>query len=127
MAITASLNGNITVTDGVTGTVAFTKLLTALATVGSVWNEASTVAIGTSPTSITLPVSPANFLYIKNLHATQTLAVSWTPNGGASNPVVTLQPGSAIIIVEGLNTSGITALSVTGSGAGTTVEYLIAG
>jgi hypothetical protein len=112
----------------VSGTISLSKVLTALTTPGTAWTEAQSLSIGTSPTAVTLPISPATFVYIKCTHATQTLTVAWTPNGGASNTVVVLQPGSYIVFGEAVQaTSGITAISVTGSGAGTTIEYIIGG
>src|SRR5271166_2018705 len=127
MAITLSINGNIQVTDNTTNAIAFTKALTAISTSGTIYTEAQTVNIGTSPTALTLPISPSNFVYIKNLHATNTLTVTWTPTGGASNPVVTLQAGASIVMVEPSGASGISALTVTASGANTNIEYILGG
>lgn len=127
MAITATLNGNITVTDGQTGTIAYTKTLAGLSTVGSLFTEAQQIFVGTGGTSISLPVSPTNFLYVKNLHISNTVAVTWTPNGGSGAAIITLQPGSAIIFVEANLLSGITAMTLTGSASNTNVEYLLAG
>ena len=127
MSITATLSGGIQLTDSATNSTIFTKQLLSLLMVGTSFGETQSASIGTSPTSITLPISPVQFLYIKNLHATQTLKVTWTPNGGASNDVVVLQPGSTIIFLEAAAASGITALSLTGSGAATICEYVLAG
>lgn len=128
MSVTVSLTGSLKATDSVSGTIPLSKVLTALSTLGTAFVEGQSLSIPASPTSITLPISPVTFLYIKNLHATQTLTVTWTPNGGASNVVLTLQPGAFISFgedVQGL--SGITALSVQGSGAATLIEYVLAG
>lgn len=127
MAITLSYNGTITVADSVTGTVAYSKILQSLSTAGTSFGEVQPGTFGTSPTSITLPISPATFFYFKNTHAVNTITLTWTPNGGASNVVVTLQPGGFIGFSEPSALSGITALSVTANGASTTVEYLIGG
>ena len=127
MSITATLAGNIQLTDSTTNATVFTKQLLALLMVGTSFTETNAASIGTSPTSITLPVSPTQFVYIKNLHATQTLAVSWTPTGGSSAVIQTLQPGSVVIFSELAAGSGITALSLTGSGAATTCEMVLAG
>ncbi len=126
MSVTVSLTGSIKATDSVSGTIALSKVLTALATVSTGFTEAQSLSIGNSATPLTLPGSPTTFVYIKNLHATQTLTVTWTPNGGASNVVLTLQPGAFIAfgeVVQGL--SGITALSVQASGAATPIEYVL--
>lgn len=126
MSVTVSLTGSIKATDSVSGTIALSKVLTALATVATGFTEAQSLSIGVGVSPITLPGSPATFVYIKNLHATQTVTVTWTPNGGASNVVLTVQPGGFICfgeVVQGL--SGITALSLQASGASTPVEYVI--
>jgi len=126
LSVTVSLTGSIKATDSVSGTIALSKVLTSLATASTGFTEAQSLSIGASPTSITLPGSPTTFCYIKNLHATQTVTVTWTPNGGASNVVLTLQPGAFICfgeVAQGL--SGITALSVQASGASTPVEYVL--
>jgi hypothetical protein len=127
MAITVSLSGGIQITDVVTNNLTLSKTLAALSFLGSVSTFAETVNIPASPTSIALPVSPTQVVYVKNTHATQTLTVTWTPTGGASNVVVTLQPGAYILFAESNSTSGITALSLQGSGANTTAEYVLAG
>ena len=127
MSITATLAGNIQLTDSTTNATVFTKQLLALLMVGTSFTETNAASIGTSPISITLPVSPTQFVYIKNLHATQTLAVSWTPTGGSSAVIQTLQPGSVVIFSELAAGSGFTALSLTGSGAATTCEMVLAG
>jgi hypothetical protein len=128
MSISISLSGYIQATDSVSGTVALQKALSSLSNTGlTAFSEVQQGTFGSSPTSISLPVSPAQFVYIKNTHGTQTLTVTWTPNGGSSNPVVTLEPGSAIILCEVAAGAGITALSLTGSSSNTTAEYIIGG
>jgi hypothetical protein len=127
MGTTVSLNGYVQATDSITGTVALKRLFQSLATTGTVFVESQGASVGSSPTAITLAVSPVQFIYIKNTHANQTITVTWTPNGGSSNPVVTLEPGSAIILVEATTGAGITALTLTGSGASTTYEFVYSG
>jgi len=128
LSVNVSLTGSIKATDSVSGTIALSKVLTALTTPGTVFSEASGSTIGTTPTAITLPISPVTFLYFKCTHATQTIQLTWTPNGGASNVVVTLQPGSFVAFGEAVQaTSGITALTIVGSGAATSYEFVIAG
>lgn len=127
MAITVAHAGSIQITDTVTNNLTLQKTFAALQFNGSVSVFAETVNIPSSPTSINLPVSPTIGIYIRNTHATQTLTVTWTPNGGSSAVVITLQP-SEYIVKGGVNlTSGITALSLQGSGANTTCEYILAG
>jgi len=127
MSVTLTCSGTNSVIDSSSGAIAFQKGLSA-AFVGSVFSEAQTVTVSTSPVSIALPISPTQFVYIKNVTATNnTLIVTWTPNGGASNPVVTLEPGSFIQFVEATTGAGITALTVTGSAPGTLAEYILGG
>jgi hypothetical protein len=127
MAITAQYSGYISVVDNTTGAQALQKVLSSLATAGTTFQEAQSFAIGTSPVSITLPISPINFLYVKNLSLTNTITVTWTPNGGSSNTVVTLVAGAFIGFAEPSGSNGISALSLTASGASTPVEFIVAG
>lgn len=123
MAITITTGGQMTVTDSTTGIQALQKQLSQVMT-GTSFSEAQTISIGTSATSLTLPLAQANFVYIKNLHASQTVTVSWTPTGGSSATIATLGPGN-LIVLAGAN--GVTAVSLTASGASTPVEYIIGG
>jgi|SRR5580658_9089016 hypothetical protein len=126
MPITGALNGNITMTDNLSGSVQLTKALV-FQYLGTIFEYSQAQSIGTSPTSLSLPLSPAQFLYIKNLSTTATVAVTWTPTGGSTGSVLTLQPGATIIYVETNTTSGITALSVTASALATPIEYILLG
>jgi len=128
MSITASINGNIQLTDSVSGTIALKKLLAALSMTGTEFTEAQSVSLASGSNAITVPLSPVLFCYVKNLHATNTIQVIWTPNGGASATILTLQPGGSIMFCEPTTGStGITALNLTASGAATTCEYVLAG
>ena len=127
MAITVNINGNIQVGDTSTGTTALQKLLTGLSTSGNTFSENNVFAVVNSPTSVTLPVSPLKFLYIKNIDPTATIQVTWTPNGGAINVVLTLEAGSAIMFIEAAAGAGITALSLESSATSSNVEMILAG
>jgi hypothetical protein len=127
MAITLSFAGQLNVTDSVSGTVALSKQLTNLSTAGTAFSEAQTLSVGTNGTTVSLPISPTNFLYVKNLHATNTLLVTWTLASGTSAPIVTLQPGAFIAFSEPTGAAGITALTLTGSASATLVEYVLGG
>jgi hypothetical protein len=124
MAVTVTIDGVITITDNLSGSVTSQKKVLGSYS-GTVATEGQNVLIGTSPTSITLPGSPTNFVYIKNLSTTNTLTITWTPNGGASNVVITLEPSSLKILNESVTGAGITALSVTASSAATPIEYVL--
>jgi hypothetical protein len=127
MSTTLAINGTITLTDNVSGTIALNKLFSGLISTGSAYMELGAGSVGTTPTAQTLPVSPVQFVYLKNTHSVQTLTVAWTPTGGASNTVVLLEPGSAIMLCETAVGGGITALSLTGSLAATTYESILGG
>lgn len=94
---------------------------------GTSYVDTNGLKIGTSPVSIGLPISPITYLYLKNLHATQIITVTWTPNGGSSNVVKTIQPGGVIEFTDANGAGGITALSVVANGANTPIEYILLG
>ena len=126
MAVTAQLNGVITLTDNSTGAIQLQKTV-ALSYSGTETSFGSQVLIGASPVTIPLPVSPTQFLYIKNLSTTATVTATWSPNGGISNPVLVLQPLAGIIFSEPNTVSGITTLTLTASVASTPVEFILLG
>lgn len=127
MALLTSLSTAIQIEDAVTNNLILNKTLAAFSFSGSVSTVAEAISVGTSPVTIALPISPTQVVYVRNTHATQTLTVAWTPTGGASNTVVVLQPNGYILFGEPNVTSGITALTLTGSLAGTTCEYILVG
>jgi len=124
MSVTVTINSVIQITDNLTGSVTSQKAVVGSYS-GTVATEGQNVIIGTSPTTIALPGSPTNFVYIKNLSSSATLTVTWTPNGGASNVVITLEPNSFHILDESITGAGITALSVTASVITTPIEYIL--
>lgn len=85
--------------------------------------------IGVGSTTITLPISPALQVYIKNLHTTAKLTVTWTPQGGASAVAQVIGPSAFLLFWHGATaaTYGITALSLQSDTASTPVEYFIGG
>jgi hypothetical protein len=128
MAVTASVTGTIKITDNLTGSTSLSKVLNNAYT-GTVENYGQSVLIGTSPVTIALPVSPAQFLYVKNLSTTlgNTITITWTPTSGSSNIVVILDPGALLIFSEVTTTNGISALSIVASLAATPIEYILCG
>jgi hypothetical protein len=127
MAITVSLSASIQAQDVVTNNLLLNKTLAAFSYLGSVSTFAESILVGTTPVVIGLPISPTEVVYVRNTHATQLLTVTWTPNGGSSAVVLTLQPNSYILFGEVNATSGITALTLTGSASNTSCEYFLAG
>jgi hypothetical protein len=124
MAITVQLNGFITITDNQTNSLQLQKQIVGSYT-GTISEFAQQVNLASGANAITLPGSPVQFAYVRNLSTTATIIVTWTPTGGASNVVCTLQPGAYIILNESNTTSGITALSLNASQASTPCEYIL--
>ena len=128
MSISASIRGNIFVTDNLTGSVSLQKVLNNTYT-GTVESYGQSVTIGTSSVTISLPINPVEFLYVKNLSTTAStnITVTWTPESGSSATVVTLDPGALIMYCEVGTSNGISALSLVSNQAGTPVEYVACG
>lgn len=89
----------------------------------------SVANLGSGANVISLPTSPILQLYVRNLHATNTVTVTMTPQGGASAVVQVLGPGATFSFWQTATAStyGITALTLTASGANTPVEYFLGG
>lgn len=128
MSVSASIVGSIKVTDNLTGSTSLSKVINNVYT-GTVESYGQTVIIGETPVSISLPVSPAQFVYVKNLSTNSgtTVTVAWEPTSGAENNVVILDPGAIIIFCEVTTSNGITILSLTSNAVGTPVEYILCG
>lgn len=127
MSVTASLVGSVQLTDNIAGDTSLSKGIDFTYT-GTYSSFTQSQSVGTSPVSLTLPGSPVQFLYLRNLATVSgsNLTVTWTPNIGSSNVVMTLTPGAAIIFSETDTTQGITDLSVTAAVAATPLEYILA-
>lgn len=128
MGIKVSISGNILISDQITGSVSLQKPISNSYS-GTLETYAQQVIVGTGSTTVTLPVSPAEFVYLKNLSTTAgtTITATWTPTGGTSATVITLDPGAYIILCEATTTNGISAFSLAGSTAGVPVEWIVAG
>src|SRR5271156_5061983 len=100
MSIIAQILGSIQLTDSTVGSTPFIKQLAALLVQGTSYQESQSISLASGSTAITLPISPLQFLYIKNLHAVNTIIVTWTPTSGSSAAVQTLQPGGFIVFGE---------------------------
>lgn len=87
------------------------------------------IVVGTSPVSLALPTSPALQVLIRNTHAANSLTVTWTPAGGSSAVVQVLAPGGLVAVWAPVSATGagVTAISLTGSAAGTTAEVFLGG
>lgn len=127
MSVSASLNGNLQLTDNLAGDTTFLKQLV-LSYTGTVSSFAQSFLVGTATSVIPVPSPSAQFVYIRNIPTTfaSNLSVTWTPNGAGSETIVTLSPGAAIILAETDQVNGITALTLTATASNTPVEYILA-
>lgn len=121
-----TLNGPINITDSTSGNLITTKALTGL-TCAVLDYSIGSIAFSAAATAITLPVSPTNFIYLRN-DGTAVAAVSWIPQGGAGAVVQNLGTSSAIMVVQvgQGGTTGITGVTVS-CAAACTIEYLLGG
>jgi hypothetical protein len=87
-------------------------------------SEFGQAALTTTPAAITLPATPTQLFYMKNLSASFTVTVTWTPVGQTSAVVQVVQPGGILFFFNPGN--GISALSVVASG-NANVDYVLAG
>jgi hypothetical protein len=138
MSVSIQLLGQLIATDSSTGTVPFRKQIN-LTMLGTAFEETQGLVIGTTPVTITLPITPTQVVYIGNLHPTNTITVTWTPNGGTSAVVQTIGPvtqqanpqpatqGILLINNNAIGTTGITALSIVASAAFTPIELMLGG
>ena len=125
-------NAQIVISDGA-GTVVDTRNIPTitLAAVGfTSW--APQFVASNAGTAVTLPTGNIYFAYIRNLNAGggADITITWTPRGGASNPVYRLQPGDAILVISTTNAdanSGITAMTLTSSAGNSNAEVLLGG
>ena len=129
MSITASLNGNISIIDSLNNSgpqLVFQFVQNAGLTDYSYLRG---YQVPTVPTSIAFPFgfSLAQVAYVRNVGSVNDLIVTWTPQGGSSNPVITLEPGGAILFLEPTLVKGISALSLQSVTTATNADIIIAG
>lgn len=127
MAITMTGNVAVSITDTLNVASPITKTVPTISFNGVAGQFTEYMQLASGANAITLPVSPCQFVYIKNLHASNTIAVSWTPTGGVTAIVNTLQPGGFILLTQPAAGSGITVLSLNASGASTPCEMFLGG
>lgn len=94
---------------------------------GTAGQYTQSLNIGVGVTTLSLPVSPIVNIYLKNLHATQTVTITATPNGGSSAVLGTLGPGEVFLWWGLAQARGYTAMSLQASGANTPVEMFLGG
>ncbi len=121
-------NASIVSATGVTTDTPSQFLLSLAALTGTTIKSQRALSLSSGANAQTLPVATTQFLYLKNTHATQNIIVTWTPQGGASAVVMTLQPNDWIMFSTSVASgSGITALSLNASGAATTCDLVLFG
>ncbi len=125
--IIASLNGFIGLSDNTTTANVLQKVLTGLTLNGTVYAESQSVLVGTAAFAVALPIATCAFVYMKNLHTSTTVGLTWTTPVGGSNFVVTLDAGAAIILIEPVAGTGITAASLQAASGTVPVEMVLAG
>lgn len=125
---TVQVAGNITLQTGRAGDIPFPVALALAALTCTVIQGPVPLSLASGANAQTLPIATIQFYYLKNTHATQTIAVTLTPTGGASAIVNTLRPGDWMMLSTSAGAgSGFTALSLNASGAATTAEQILAG
>ena len=131
------LNATISVTDTVTNPnpTPITRNLNnpTLAVTTAVYEPF--LIVGAAPVVLTLPAATIFIAYIKNLHATNNVLVTWTPNGGVSVSAGIVAPGGVMMYFQATEapgsavsgvSNGLTAITLTASAATTPVEILLA-
>ncbi len=120
-----TLSGPINVVD-INSNLVTTKPLSGLTAAVTDYSSGS-VAFSASAVTIPLPLSPTNFIYLRN-NGTAVAAVSWVPQGGAGAVVQNLGTSSAICTIQvgQGGTTGITALTAS-CAAACTIEYFLGG
>lgn len=87
--------------------------------------------LGVGNTNLVLPAATVWFAYFRNLHASQNVNIVMTPAGGSAwvSPLV-LAPGAAFVYAAPYTSNpaagGVTAITLSASGASTPVELAIA-
>ena len=91
--------------------------------------------VGVGASNLVLPATIIYVCYVKNLHTTNNILVTVTPNGGTAGSGEIIAPGgvyqyfqateNAGTAISGV-TNGLTAVTLTASGASTSAEILLA-
>ena len=126
--VTSNLLATIVATDSNNNQVINRSLGNSFLFAGSAGDFISGQPIPNADTPITLPISPARFVYVKHAGTAGVLTVKWTPNGVAEVLVAELNPGAALILWDaGATNPGITSLKLNQGTASQPVEYYLGG
>jgi hypothetical protein len=87
------------------------------------------ILTGVGSVTLDLPTAIILQLYFKNTHATAVITLTGTIQGGASQAIAKIQPGSVIVnwCAQTGSLAGYTALSVQSDTAGATFEMFLGG
>ncbi len=127
--VTNTLTSTITSTNDTDGTVPINRG-TGNPAFDSTTAEFTTYQkLAAGANNINLPVSPACQVYVKNLDPSLIITPTITPNGGIAAIMQKLNPGDQMFIWcnPAATTPGITALSLSASGANCLCEFFIGG
>jgi hypothetical protein len=128
MSVTVSVIGQINLIDSSTGTNQLAKQLSGLAVTGTVSELVNNLILPMGNTVISLPVSPVQFIYIKNLHPSNNVTIFWTLFGGTTPlEVWTIEGGGFIMLGNSTLGLGIIALTLDASAPGTPIEMILLG
>jgi|SRR5882672_575999 len=128
MAESLQLQGNIQYNTGRPGDIPLPIVLTLNSLAGTAMGGPVQASLASGANNIPLPITTAQFAYVKNTHASQTITVSWTAGGVAAPSLMVLRPGDWIMFSASVGAgSGITVLGLNASGAATTCEYILFG
>ncbi len=129
MSITASVNGNFSIIDSAnnSGPQLVFQFIQNNGLTDYSYLRGYQVPTSATPISFPFGVTLVQACYIRNVGSVNNLTVSWTPNGGASNPVITLTPNSMLLFLEADLTKGISALSLQSITNPTNADIIVAG
>lgn len=124
MPVTITESVSLSASDGVTSLIS--KVITTTSSCTLI-DYSTSFYVTTTPASLSLPVSPLQVVYIKNVGSTNNVIVTWTPNGGSSAVVQKLTPSSFMSFIQNATGQGITALSVQADAGTSYIEFVIGG
>jgi hypothetical protein len=124
--VTDSVTGSISITDNQSGSISQIIALSQ-SYAGSVSEYYPSFSASSGGSAVTLPISPVQFLYLKNTSTTIACSLTWTKNGGSSAGVLTLDPGAFVMFAENTTSNGITALTLTAASSTTAIQMVLAG
>lgn len=119
----------VIVQQDINSTNILNRLIGAIAYAGIVGVFTDGLLPDTSGHSQTLPTTNLLQFYFKNTHATATITITATPQGGSSAVVTKVSPGSIFVNWSSVTsaTAGYTAVTLTSDTANATFEMFMGG